>query len=414
VDVVADHSYGALFRVPGMKFLLTSTLASRVATQMFSVLIVLYVLDAEHSPRLSGLVVLCSQFPGILASPIAGALLDRKAKAPLMRIDFLVAAISMFAVGALALEHRLPAGLLIAIVLVGSLTQPLSRVGGRALLPLMVPRRLWDRSSAVDSACFVVATVLGPAIAGISVAWIGSRAALLLPAALMLFAAVTLAAVHPPPSGNEGPPGLAGVAGDSLAAIRYVFANKVLRMLAVTMTIFNFSGGVMTVAIPIIVLRQLHGGSRTVGLVFAVLGASGFVAGLLVGRLGTEGREKRLLAVSCMTTAAAFVFLAALSRHVAPVVLGVTIVGLCNGPLTVSMFALRQRATEREWVGRAFAVSMNLNFVGNPIGSAVAGVLLTHSVAPALLAAAGAAFLGGLWPAVLPSRHYTPVALTEA
>ena len=40
-------------------------------------------------------------------------------------------------------------------------------------------------------------------------------------------------------------------------------------------------------------------------------------------------------------------------------------------PLTVAMFSLRQRATDPKWYGRAFAVSMNLNFSGFPIGSAI-------------------------------------------
>ncbi len=171
-----DTSYRGLFRVPGLSTLITATLAGRIATQMSSVLIVLYVLETAHSPQLSGLVILCSQFPGILVSPIAGALLDRCPKIPLMVIDYLVGSAAVFAIGALALADALPAPLLLAIVSLASLTQPLSRVGGRAIFPVMVPRPLWDRSNAVDSGCFVIATVLGPAVAGVAVASIGARA----------------------------------------------------------------------------------------------------------------------------------------------------------------------------------------------------------------------------------------------
>ena len=41
---------------------------------MFSVLLVLFVLETHHSASLSGIVVVCSQVPGIIVSPIAGAL----------------------------------------------------------------------------------------------------------------------------------------------------------------------------------------------------------------------------------------------------------------------------------------------------------------------------------------------------
>lgn len=69
-----DTSYRALFEVRGFTQLLASTLAARIATQMFSVLLVLFVLETQHSAALSGLVVVCSQVPGIIVSPIAGAL----------------------------------------------------------------------------------------------------------------------------------------------------------------------------------------------------------------------------------------------------------------------------------------------------------------------------------------------------
>jgi hypothetical protein len=54
----------------------------------------------------------------------------------------------------------------------------------------------------------------------------------------------------------------------------------------------------------------------------------------------------------------------------------------------VSAFSLRQRRTARAWFGRAFAVSMALNFSGVPIGSALAGPVLGVSTTFAILVAA--------------------------
>jgi hypothetical protein len=59
--------------------------------------------------------------------------------------------------------------------------------------------------------------------------------------------------------------------------------------------------------------------------------------------------------------------------------------GLVNGPLDIAMFTLRQRRTDPAWMGRAFTVSMNLNFSGFPIGAAVAGVLVTVSIEAAIV-----------------------------
>jgi MFS family permease len=403
---VEDTSYRALFQVRGFSQLLVSTLAARIATQMFSVLLVLFVLETHHSAELSGVVVVCSQVPGIIVSPIAGALLDRGSRVALMMLDYLVGSTCITSVAVLSMLHSLPTFVLLLVVSSASITTPLSRVGGKSLYPVMVPRQLWDRSNAADSGVFVVATVLGPGIAGLAVALVGPRAALLLPAIVMTLAVGPLIGLVVP---DTRPAVEVSVLVDARAAIGYVWRNRVLRMLSGTMTVFNACGGILTVAIPFIVLRGLHGGSTTVGMLFAIMGGGGFLAGLLTGRFGTENREKRLLAVSCLTTAGAFVLLAFDHHEVALVVL-IAVIGIANGPLTVAMFSLRQRATEPQWFGRAFAVSMNLNFVGSPIGASIAGALLTHSIPFTLLVAACCAVLGGFWPAVLPASSYAPMA----
>lgn len=67
---------------------------------------------------------------------------------------------------------------------------------------------------------------------------------------------------------------------------------------------------------------------------------------------------------------------------------------------------LRQRATDPRWFGRAFAVSMNLNYIGSPIGAAMTGVIIGHSITLALLLAATLSLLSGLGPGLLSREHY--------
>jgi hypothetical protein len=59
--------------------------------------------------------------------------------------------------------------------------------------------------------------------------------------------------------------------------------------------------------------------------------------------------------------------------------------GFLNGPLDIGLFTVRQRRTDPAWMGRAFAVSMALNFSGFPIGAAIAGALATGSLPAAIV-----------------------------
>ena len=99
------------------------------------------------------------------------------------------------------------------------------------------------------------------------------------------------------------------------------------------------------------------------------------VSALLFGRLNSEGRERIVVAISSLVMAGATALLL-LADNLAIVYIASLLVGLAVGPVDVAIFSLRQRATEVAWFGRAMAVSMSLNFAGNPIGSAISGPLL--------------------------------------
>jgi len=67
-----------------------------------------------------------------------------------------------------------------------------------------------------------------------------------------------------------------------------------------------------------------------------------------------------------------------------------------SGPLDIALFTVRQRRTDPAWMGRAFAVSMSINFLGFPIGSALTGWLATESIELAVLFAVAACFVAAV------------------
>lgn len=178
-DRAPDASYRGLLDVPKLGRIIVSMQISRIAGSMVSVALVLFVLAEYDSPVLAGIVTFASVFPGLLVSPIAGALLDRHGRTRLIILDYLVALAALVLIGLLALADALPAPVLVAIATVSSLTAILSHTGMRSLFPILVPRHLWERINAVDSNGYVGATILGPPIAAALVTLFGGPVALL-------------------------------------------------------------------------------------------------------------------------------------------------------------------------------------------------------------------------------------------
>ncbi len=393
-----------------MARLLTGMTIARVAGAMVSIAAVLFTLERFDSPALAGVVTFASIFPGLVASPVAGALLDRHGRTRLVVLDYTVGATSLALIGILALANELPAWLLVAIAAIASLTQPLSNSGLRSLFPIIVPEPLWERANAVDSNGYVVATLLGPPIAGTLVQFVGGPVALIMIGAVFATAAIVLLDLPDPKTDTETTGNLLR---DAWLGLRYTWANPALRALAISISILNLSGGVMTIALPIIVLDRLNGGPALIGAIWAVLGLGGMVAAFVVGRWDTRGRERSLL-VWPMAGMGLALLMVLPSMTIVPVVLAVAITGLCNGPIDIGLFTLRQRRTDPAWMGRAFAVSMSLNYLGNPIGSVIGGSLAAASIEAAVVFGAVACFSAAIIAWAMIERGERPAVERQA
>ena len=161
-----------------------------------------------------------------------------------------------------------------------------------------------------------------------------------------------------------------------------------LAAFALTVSILNVGFGILVVALPVMVLQRLHGNAALVGGLWAVYGLASVPSALIAGRISSEGRERLVMIVTDVVAGVA-VGLLAFAGNAWLVAAALLIAGLANGPFDVSMFSMRQRRTDPAWYGRAFAVSMGLNWAGQPIGSAISGPLIHIGLTVAFLVAAG-------------------------
>jgi MFS family permease len=386
-----EHSYRALFAIPRVGRLLIGMQIARIAQSMVSIAIVLFALTSYDSTLIAGLATFCSIFPGLLLSPIAGALLDRHGRARLVVLDYLIALGALGLLGVLAYSGNLASWLLIAIAAVTSLTAPLSATGLRSLLPLIVPAHLWERVNAIDSTGYVIATVVGPPLAaGLIQLWGGAVAFSVIGLAFGS-AAIIIAATPDVPARTAliGP-----LLTEAWEGLMYTWRNPTLRGLGFSISILNIGNGTLTIIAPFIVLERLHLGTSVAGLVIAVQGLAGMISAVLFGRMDSRNRERMMLALPMAGTGVAIAML--LRRpDLTTLILVMVVTGFLNGPLDIALFTLRQRRTDPGWMGRAFAVSMAFNYMGVPVGSGLAGLMAARSLEGAIALAVVACLISG-------------------
>lgn len=379
----------------GFSRLVFSLLLGRTAGQMLAISLVLFVLGRYHSAQLAGAAAALIVFPGLVVSPIAGALLDRYGRSRLVTIDYIVSATTLFALAGLSAGNLLPAPALLAICAVSSLTGPLSAAGARSLFPTVVPADLWERANAVDSTSYVLATVIGAPLAGILVGFAGGEWALAVAGLLFLGAAIAIVVVQHHAVQQKGGHLLA----DAWSGLLYVLRNRTLTGLALTFFAFNVGWGCVVIAVPVLLLGQLHQGPATVGYVWGAVGIAGVIGTLVAGRIHTRGRERQLMVVSMGAVAAALALLP-LAGSVAIVAASLLAVAIVETPFDIAFLTLRQRRTDPARFGRMFAVSMSLNVLGTPVGSALAGPLIGRSLTVALWFAVVAVLVAAVLPLI--------------
>jgi MFS family permease len=378
-----------------------STLLSRVGGQMSSIALILFVLTRYHSPGLAGLATFLSIFPGVLVSPLAGALLDRHGRKRLIILDYLFAMLAWVLIGVLSLAHHLPVPLLLVITGLQAVTAPLSQTGLRTLFPLLVPRPLWERANAVDSNLYVLAGIIGPALAGILVAIGGGELALIATGLFAGAAAVAMLGLRDPETNMVTTGSLLR---DAWQGLVYVVRNPTLRGLALSLFVANLGGGILAIAFPVLVFQRLHQGPAAIGLLLSVMGFASLIAVIVWGRLRTQGIERQLLSWPQFGFAGGLLLIV-LAPNLWVVALAMVVFGVVVGPLDIALFTVRQRRTDPAWMGRAFAVSMMLNYSGVPVGSALAGPLIAWSLSGSFFVTIGLVVIAGILPLFLIPQH---------
>ncbi|KVD10781.1 MFS transporter [Burkholderia ubonensis] len=395
-----QDSYRPLLNIPGLSPLLVAATCSRLAGRMFVLTLVLFVLARFSSPELAGWLTFAAIVPGLVVSPVAGAILDRVGPTIAVRIDFIASAIFVAAVSVVGWSGSTDPVVLAVPVVLYSLTGPLGAAGTRTLLPRVVPPAALDRANALDTAIYAVVDVVGPALAGVMAASLGPAAAILLIATAYAGAAVFMSFV-------PRLPGLArsqvSIWQQAMEGIRMVAAQPTLRGLAISYSLYQVTWGALIVVVPTFVAEHFSKGaaSSITGLMWTAVGAAGGVGALLAGHLRTVDRERRIMAVGMAVTATA-AWPVAGEFGLGGLVAALIVVGIASGPIDVALLTLRQRRTDPRQLGRVMSISMSLNVAGFPIGSAIAGTLTATSSSAALMIAGIASAMAALATSAIP------------
>lgn len=372
-------SSGRLADHPGFWTTWTASTVSSFGSYITTLAVgVLVVLTLDGGSTEVGLVNAAGWLPYLLFGLIAGVLVDRVRRRPLLIATDLGRGVLLAAIPVLALTGHLHLGWLVVVMAVFGLMSLVHDAAFQAFVPRLVPTGLLTPAHARFDQSDAVAQASGPAIAGGLVSLIGAPAAVLVDAATFLVSGVLLLfgvrVSEPPPR----PVSLRGVPGEVMEGLRWVYRHATLAAFALTTHAWFLFSAIAGAVVTPFALRTLGLSPFALGLALAAAGVGALVGSLVAVRLGRRFGVGQVVVVCHTSTALAWALVALSGSHWSGWVLfgaGQLVFGLGLGAENANTMGYRQTVTPDRLQGRMNATMRSFNRAMIVIGAPVGGLL---------------------------------------
>ena len=400
----------------------TATVVSNIGTWMHDVAASWLMTSLSPSPLMVALVQTATTLPVFLFALPAGALADIIDRRKLLLAVQAMAGVVAAALGALVVLDRVtPVVLLVFTFLMGT-GAAFVAPAWQAIVPKLVPREQLQPAVALNSVGINLSRAVGPALAGLIIATVGTWLPFLLNALTFVCVVAALLWWRPPPAPQRNLPP-EHLFGALRAGLRYVRASVPLRAtLARAVVFFVFASGYWAL-LPLIARELLGGGATLFGILLGCVGAGAVSGAMLLPNLRAVLGLDRLVAAGTIGTAATLLIFA-LVRD--PYVAAATsLIAGASWIAVLSSLNVSAQTALPDWVrARGLSVFVTVFFGSMSLGSVIWGQLASVFGIPAALLAAAAGALVTLplslrWrlgqgeaPDLAPSMHWPAPAVS--
>ncbi|HEX6341832.1 MFS transporter [Umezawaea sp.] len=400
----------APLRVAVFRRLFVGRVFSGFGSQMTLVAVLFQVWSMTGSTVWTGAVGLAMALPLVLFGLFAGSLVDRVDR----RGFYLVTLVGQAGCGVLLAVQGFVGGLPVGWVLVLVALQGCFSAGGgpasRTFIPRLLPREHIAAGLALERIGFQGAMLVGPALGGVLVGWIGVGGCYLVD--VVTFGVAFYGAFGLPvmlPEGEPSRPGVRGVV-DGLA---FLVREPVVRGALLT----DLAAMVLSMPIslfPLVNAERFGGDPRTFGLFLTAVAVGGVVASVFSGTFTRLARPGVVMLVGALGWGAS-VALFGLSTNPWVGLGFLVLAGAADTASVVSRGALVQLRTPDSMLGRVAAAEQIVGRAGPDVGNVRAGLVAGATsgavslVSGGVLCVVAVAVVGAVTPGLRRVRVQAPV-----
>lgn len=321
----------------------------------------------DHSSAALGIVTGLQFLPFLLLAPWAGMIADRFPKRRTLLVTQTALAASSLLLGLLAVTNTAQLWMVYAIALFTGVATAIDNPARQSFVSEMVPRDRLANAVSLNSASFNAGRLIGPGIAGLTIAAFNTGVALLLNT--LTFVAVLVALVMLRPRELRPAPVTRGK-GAIRDGVRYVRSRPDIVLVMVLVFVLGTFGMNFQITTALMATKEFGRGPEEYGLLGSIMAIGSLSAALLSARRSNP-RLRTLL-----TALVGFV-VATLLASIAPTyelfALALVPVGLAALTALTTANAMVQLRVEPYMRGRVMALYMAIFMGGTPVGAPIIG-----------------------------------------
>lgn len=364
-------------RHKNFKLFFIGQLFSLVGTWMQQVALGWLVYRLTHSALMLGAVSFASQIPVLFVGWWGGVVADRLPKRNLVAFTQFLSLVQAAVLAWLTLTGRIQIWEIMALSLMLGVVNAFDMPTRQSLFAELVDdRRDLPNAIALNSTIFNAARLIGPSIAGITVALYGEGICFVINSVsfLMVIGCLLLITVGAKPASRPAVSYLAYMK----EGIVYAWNTGHIRTMLLLVGLTSIAGTPYTVLMPIFAGDILKGGPDTLGYLMGMIGLGALAGALSLARRNlAEGLEQRVWKAVSLFGGALILFSLSTNLWLSLLILPVAGFGLITH--MVSTNTILQSTVPDELRGRVMSF-YSMMFVGlTPIGSLIAGTV-SHGI----------------------------------
>jgi MFS family permease len=384
---------GVLRESRNLRLLVIGELFSGLGSQATLVAIPFQVFTLTHSAALVGLLGIVELIPIILGSLFGGAIADRIERRRLMFAAQSAILVSAAALATITIATDPPVVLIFAFAGLLAGGASVDSVARSAIVPALAGDRLRAALSLMYG-LHTAAAVVGPALGGLMIAWLGIGSAYTIQAAgfaVMLVVTTMLPRLMPAASDAEHPPILESIA----EGVKFVRRNNAL-MGSFAMDLMAMTFGMPRALFAVLALTVYDAGATGTGLLYAAVSAGATVAALSTGWV-EHARWLGRIVIGAVLVWGLAIAAAGFMPSIWPAAALLALAGAADSVSAVCRSIINQSVTPEHLRGRMSAIFMLVVTSGPRLGDLESGIAASLTTAGVAVASGGLACVAGVF-----------------